>query len=133
MNKLIYKRTIVDSCYDHLGGILGETLFKFLLKEKWIENSDGEYNITDKGWEELETMGLDIDMLRNTKRKIVNICLQSNYGIFHEHIGAHLGSLLMELMIDLNWLVKKDEKRFELTDTGISGLESLGVEIKKFV
>jgi len=36
-------------------------------------------------------------------------------------------------MIDLNWLEKKDEKRFELTGTGIFGLESLGVEIKKFV
>src|SRR4030042_5520244 len=130
MNKLMYKRTIVESCYDHLGGILGEALFKFLLKEKWIENSDGEYNITDKGWEELEIIGLEVDILRNTKRKIVNICLQSNYGIFHEHIGAQLGSLLMELMIDLNWLEKKDEKRFELTGTGIFGLESLGVEIK---
>ncbi|MCJ7572362.1 MAG: hypothetical protein MUO82_10900, partial [Candidatus Thermoplasmatota archaeon] len=73
MNNQIYKRNIVESCYDHLSGILGEALFKFLLKEKCIENSSGEYNITDKGWEELEIMGLDVDKLHNTKRKIVNV------------------------------------------------------------
>ena len=123
----IYKRTIVESCYDHIGGILGEALFKYLLKEKWMENIDGGYNLTDKGWEELEIMGLDVDTLRNTKRKIVNVCFQSNYGIFHEHMGVNLGSLMLRLMVDLNWLVKIDEKRYEMTNTGVSGLESLGV------
>jgi len=36
----------------------------------------------------------------------------------------------MELMIDLNLISKKI---FELTDTGVSGLEYLGVEIKKVI
>ena len=133
MSKLIYKSTIVDSCYNHLGGVLGEALFKFLLKEKWIENIDNEFKLTDKGWEELEIIGLDINTLRNSKKRMVNVCIQSNYGIFHEHIGAHLGSLLLKLMLDLKWLVILDKKRYELTDIGISGLESLGVEIKKIV
>jgi len=71
INKQIYKRTFIDSCYNHIGGVLGEILFKFILKEKWIENSNGEYYITDKGWEELEIIGLDVDTLRNAKRKTV--------------------------------------------------------------
>ena len=133
MSKLIYKSTIVDSCYNHLGGVLGEALFKFLLKEKWIKNIDNEFNLTDKGWEELEIIGLDINTLRNSKKRMVNVCIQSNYGIFHEHIWAHLGSLLLKLMLDLKWLVILDKKRYELTDIGIFGLESLGVEIKKIV
>ena len=78
-------------------------------------------------------MGLDVDTLLNTKRKIVNVYFQSNYGIFHEHMGANLVSLMLRLMVDLNLLTKIDEKRYELTNTGVSGLESLGVEIKKFV
>ena len=77
INKQISKRTFIDSCNDHLGGILGEALFKFVLKEKWIENSDGEYNITNKGWEELEIIGLDVETLRNTKRKTVKICFET--------------------------------------------------------
>ena len=48
-NNQIYKRTIVDSCYDHIDGILGEALCKYLLKEKWMENIDGEYSLKDKG------------------------------------------------------------------------------------
>ena len=133
MKNQIYKKVIVESCHDHLGGILGETILKFFLKEKWIEQFNEEYNITDKGWEELELMGLDVYTLRNNKRKIINICYESNYGIFHEHIGAHLGSLLLKLMIDLKWLDKRDEKRYKLTDVGVTGLNSLGVEIKKLV
>ncbi len=46
------------------------------------------------------------------------------------HLGVHLESFLMELMIDLNLISKK---RFELTDTSVYGLESLDVEIKKFI
>jgi len=126
-------RNIADSCYDHLGGVLGEALFKFLLKERWIENHDGEFIITDKGWEELEIMGIEVEMLRNTKRKAVNVCMESNHGIFHEHIGAHLGALLFELMLKKEWLEKKDEKRLVLTDLGVSGLKSLGVEVKKLI
>lgn len=126
-------RTTVERCHDHIGGMLGEAVFKFLLKEKWIENLDDELSITDRGWEQLEIMGIDIDLLKNTKRKIVNVCFESNFGIFHEHIGAHLGLLLNELMIKKNWLEKKNEKSMELTDLGITGLSSLGVDIKKII
>jgi len=38
--------------------------------------------------------------------------------------------LLMERIFELGWLKKKDEKRYELTDKGLTGLESLGVRIK---
>jgi hypothetical protein len=40
-NNQIYKRTIVESFYDHIGGFLGDALFKYLLKEKWMENING--------------------------------------------------------------------------------------------
>jgi hypothetical protein len=133
INKLKYKRSFLDSCYDHIGGVLGEVLLKFILKEKWIEYSNGEYYITDKWWEELEIIGLDVDTLRYSKRKTVKICFESNYGILREHIGAHLGFLLLRLMIDLKWLEIKNKKKYELTKVGFSGLESLGVEIKKII
>jgi len=126
-------RTGVEQCHNHIGGMLGEAIFKFLLKEKWIENIDEELSITDKGWEQLEIMGIDVNLLKNTKRKMINVCSESDHGIFHEHIGAHLGLLLNELMIEKNWLEKKSGKNMELTDLGIVGLSSLGVDIKKII
>ena len=131
MNKVNFeKKMIVTSCYDHLGGLLGEALLRFFLKENLIKMTDNDYVITEKGWDELEIIGIDIDKLRSAKRKIVNICFESNHGILYEHLGSYLGSLLTERMIELNWIKKNNGKNFELTEKGLTGLESMGVKIK---
>ena len=131
MNRRLFdRRIIVSPCYDHLGGLLGESLLRFFLKEKLIKRFDEDYIITDNGWEELEIIGIDINNLSSSKRKIVNICYESNHGIFYEHLGAHLGTLLLEKMIELNWIEKKDDKTFMLTQRGLAGLDAMGVKIK---
>ena len=131
MNKRLFeKERIVTPCYDHLGGLLGEALLKFFLKEELIKRSDEEYIITKKGWEELEMIGIDVEKLRSIKRKNVNVCIESNHGILYEHIGSNLGALIMEKMFELGWLIKKEDKIFTLTEKGLTGLESLGIRIK---
>ncbi len=131
MNKELNEKTVkISLCNDHMGGLLGEALLKFFLKEELIKRQDDDFIITDKGWEELEIIGINVDKLRSIKNKIVNVCIESNHGILYEHIGSHLGSLMTERMFELEWLKKKDEKKYELTEKGLSGLESLGVRIK---
>jgi len=131
MNKKLFeKRNSIYSCQNHIGGLLGEALLRFFLKEGLIKRLDNDYIITDKGWDELEIIGLDIEKLRSIKSKIVNICIESNHGILYEHIGSYLGALLMERLCELGWLITKDGKRFELTDKGYTGFESMGVRIK---
>lgn len=131
MNKINFEKKInVTSCCDHLGGFLGEALLRFFLKENLIKIFDNEYIITEKGWDELEIIGIDVDKLRSPKRKIVNICFESNHGILYEHLGSYLGDLLKERMIELEWIKKKNEKIFELTEKGLTGLESIGVKLK---
>jgi len=131
MNKVNFEKQInVTSCYNHIGGLLGEALLRFFLKENLIKIFDNEYIITDKGWDELEIIGVDVDKLRSTKKKIVNICFESNHGILYEHLGSYLGDLLMRRMIELEWIKKKNEKIFLLTEKGLTGLESMGVKIK---
>ena len=116
MNK---DRKLVTICYDHIGGVLGEIIFKFL-------NMD--YSMDD-----LEMIGINISKLMDSKRKNINVCIEKNLGIFHEHIGSHLGSLLLEHMLESRWLQKKNDKDFELNDKGLKALESLGVDIKKII
>ena len=117
-------------CNGHIGGLLGEALLKYFLREELIKKTNGDYIITEKGWEELEIIGIDIDKLRSNNKKIVNICSDSNYGIICEHMGSHLGALLMERMFELEWFKKRDRNIFELTLKGVTGLESLGIRIK---
>ena len=85
----------VTSCNSHLGGLLGEALLRFFLKENLIKMINNELEITPKGWEELEIIGVDVDKLRSEKSNIANICFESNHGILYEHLGSFLGSLLI--------------------------------------
>jgi len=134
MSELNFEKIInLTTCNGHLGGILGEALLRFFLKEELIKMNGKEYFITQKGWDELEIIGIDIDKLRSAKKKIVNICFESNHGILYEHVGAYLGNLLMERMIELNWIQKKNEKLYQLTKKGFEGLESMGIKIKNAV
>ena len=131
MNNInLEKKINVTFCNDHLSGLLGEALLRFFLKENLIRIFDNEYSCTEKGWAELEIIGLDVDKLRLSKRKIVNICIENNQGNLYEHLGSDLGNLLMERMIELDWIKKKNEKKFLLTKKGLIGLESMGVELK---
>ena len=129
-NVNLEKKINVTSCYDHVGGLLGEALLRFFLKENLIKIFDNDYIITDKGWDELEIIGVDVDKLRSIKRKIVNICFESKHGILYEHLGSYLGNLLTERMIELEWIKKKNGKIFLLTEKGLTGLKSMGVKIK---
>jgi len=131
-SKYFNKGKIVSSCNDHIGGLLGEAILRFFLKENLIKMTENEYFITDKGWEELELIGVDVDKLRALKNQIVKICFESNHGILYEHLGSYLGNLLMIRMIELEWIIK-NEKKFELTEKGLTGLESMGIRIKNSV
>lgn len=124
------KRINVTPCSDHLGGLIGESILRFFLKENLININDNQYVITEKGWEELELIGVDIQKLRSFERNTVDICFESDHGILYEHLGSHLGSLIMKRMIELDWIKKIDEKKFELTEKGFTGLESMGIKIK---
>ena len=129
-NENFEKKMNITSCNDHLGGLIGEALLRFFLKENLIKMTGNEYVITQKGWDELEIIGIDVDKLRSTKRKVVNVCFESNHGILYEHLGSYLGNLLMERMIELNWIKRKNEKILLLTEKGLIGLESMGVKLK---
>lgn len=132
MEKDSTKRKIIKPCYDHISGIVGELLFDFLIKNKWIEkvNNGNEFNITENGWHELELLGIDMGKLKNTKRKVVSPCIERHHGIFIEHTGAHLGYLLSEWTFKKGWIIKNEDNQYLLTDKGLLGFESLGIDTK---
>lgn len=50
-------------CYEHLGGSLGNRLFKRMIELNWFEpDEDGtrNYRITEIGKENLEKLGVDL-------------------------------------------------------------------------
>ena len=134
MNKNIYqKRFPVTICNDHIGGSLGESIFHFFLRESLLQQSNNEYSISDKGWDELELIGVNINALQTSSRKKVSICVEKNFGIIYEHIGAHLGSLLLQRFLELAWIHQPSTAVYELSQDGLQGLQSMGVKIKPLI
>jgi len=126
-------RKIVEPCYDHISGLLGETLFTFLVKNNWIQKrkNQRDYTITKHGWNELELIGINIQKLQATKRKQIAPCIERHHGIFHEHPGAYLGALLTDWLFERGWIIEKAERQLGITKKGLNGLHSFGVDISK--
>lgn len=125
------ERKTVGLCYDHLSGRVGEQIFKFLVDSKWIEQigEEREYKITEQGFKEFETLGLDMLRLCNSKRKMLCVCIERYGRIFYEHTGALLGTLISERFMELGWLVKVGEKQYEVTTAGHEGLKKMGISL----
>jgi predicted methyltransferase len=116
---------------DHISGLLGETILKFFLKEKLIELNEKFYNITLKGWEILENIGIDVNDLSSNKINI-DICTENKNGILFEHIGSRLGVLIKEKLLELSW-IEHNYNKIILTEKGENGLVSLGITIKRVI
>jgi hypothetical protein len=56
----------VKTCFDHLGGKLGDLLFARMKELKWLRHkaeSKSEYEVTKKGVEGLTKLGVDLSKL----------------------------------------------------------------------
>ena len=72
MNKKSQESIAAKSCFGHLGGKLGNRLFKRLIELKWFKPKAGKtnaygirerYEITENGYRELAKLGVDFTNL----------------------------------------------------------------------
>lgn len=121
-------RRLAPVCYRHIGGLLGEGLFKSFVKRGWLAR-DGEA-ITPKGLAAFKAMGVEVERLSASKRKPVNACVERHAGKFHPHVGSHMSQLLAETFVARGWLACED-KDFRITPAGRIGLRKLGVDVTR--
>ncbi|WP_433472253.1 ArsR/SmtB family transcription factor [Spirillospora sp. CA-142024] len=110
------------TCYDHLAGIAGVTLFAALVEGGLIEATDGDaYEVTEKGEERLGELGLDLAVLRKTRRRFAWHCL--DWTERRPHLNGALGAALTDRMIELGWFERGRTRRaLAVTDAGLKGL-----------
>ncbi|GEJ43959.1 MULTISPECIES: ArsR family transcriptional regulator [unclassified Chryseobacterium] len=66
MNKSTGRKP-AKTCYEHIGGKLGQLLLEQFVEKGWIakENpADRNYYITEKGQEEFTKLGLDLSQIK---------------------------------------------------------------------
>lgn len=110
------------TCYDHLAGEAGVALFAALVDGGLIERGDGEtFEVTEKGAERFESLGLDLAAARRARRRFAWQCL--DWTERRPHLNGALGAALTGRMIELGWFERGTTPRaLAVTDAGLNGL-----------
>lgn len=123
-------RKLAAICYDHVGGILGEQLFRVSVRNRWLGLVEGETVLTARGRTALRRLGVPVEELGAGRRKSANICIERHAGRFYPHIGSELGSLLARFLVERGWL-ERFGREFHVTPAGKRALARLGLVLRR--
>jgi len=98
-NRLCAART----CYDHIAGTLGVALHDQFTKLKWLAPAVGSsYDLTPRGTEAFEALGIDVQQIRTLRRLFAGSCL--DWSERRPHLGGAMGAALLTLALKKKWV-----------------------------
>jgi DNA-binding transcriptional ArsR family regulator len=104
-NRLCAART----CYDHIAGVLGVSLHDRMIEEHWLLAGENTYTLTAPGEQMFRSFGIDIDLLRQSRRKFAGPCL--DWSERRPHLGGALGSAILKMALQKKWVATEPEGR----------------------
>jgi len=105
------------TCYDHLAGKVGVLLTDQLLKHKIILRVGAEFDLTRKGVEWFESMGIEVEALKNTRRIFARACL--DWSERRHHLAGALGAAFLKKILEFDWVRQvKHSRAMILTPKG---------------
>ena len=112
------------SCYDHLAGYLGVVIQEGLIHQGLIQKKEDQYFCTKAGEIKFKALGIEVNELKDLKRKFAYPCL--DWSERKHHVGGALGAALLEKMLENDWFRKKKNIReLVLTSIGRKNLEDI--------
>jgi DNA-binding transcriptional ArsR family regulator len=114
------------TCYDHLAGALGVTLFEGLRRERLLT---AELEPTRKGAPLFAELGIDVDGLAKQRRPFARRCL--DWTERRHHLAGSLGAALTARCLELGWIERLPSSRaVRITKEGRAALtQKLGIEL----
>jgi DNA-binding transcriptional ArsR family regulator len=101
------------TCYDHIAGTLGVLLHDRFKTLRWLSTSSGgsnrSYDLTSEGTKAFENFGVDVEAIRNLRRRFVFACL--DWSERRPHIGGALGAALLNLALKRKWVTQDLDSR----------------------
>lgn len=108
------------TCYDHLAGAVAVSLTDTLIQRQVLTEADGRYQPGPES-HVLESFGLDLGDLSNSRRSFAHPCL--DWSERRHHIAGALGAGLLSHMATLGWVRRRPASRaVVVNDTGRQGL-----------
>jgi DNA-binding transcriptional ArsR family regulator len=107
------------TCYDHLAGELGVSVFDALLK-RGVLTPDLE--LTTKGSRRLDRLGVEVEAAAKGRRPFAGRCL--DWSERRHHLAGALGAAIAMRFFGLGWIERTPSSRaVRITAAGRAGLE----------
>jgi DNA-binding transcriptional ArsR family regulator len=92
------------TCYDHMAGGAGVALHDRLHAQGWLQVApDGEsYELSPGGAVALESLGIDVEAARRSRRRFACACL--DWSERRPHLGGALGAACLDLSLRRGWV-----------------------------
>lgn len=90
------------TCYDHMAGTAGVALHDRLHAQGWLQAEGDVYELTAEGAVALESLGIDIEGARRSRRRFACACL--DWSERRPHLGGALGAACLQLSLRRGWV-----------------------------
>jgi DNA-binding transcriptional ArsR family regulator len=116
-NRLRAART----CYDHMAGTLGVSLHDRFQALQWLsadsESADNAYDLTTRGADAFQSLGIELDAMRMLRRRFAYACL--DWSERRPHVGGALGAAVLNVALKRKWVVQDlDSRALSITSLG---------------
>ncbi|AFQ12298.1 TPA: winged helix-turn-helix domain-containing protein [Bacillus pacificus] len=120
MNEIEFART----CYDHLAGKLGVEIANALLRKEVLVKNETDFQVTKIGEKFFYGLDIDLEKLQTKRRAFSKCCL--DWTERKHHIAGALGNILLERMLEMNWIIKvKHSRAIHITPLGRQKLKEV--------
>jgi hypothetical protein len=95
-----------------MAGTVAVSLHDRLIAMKWLSpGSPGElpYTLTPAGDKGCASLGMDVDLIRTQRRRLVFPCL--DWSERRPHLGGSLGAALLNVALKRQWVVQDPDSR----------------------
>ena len=112
------------TCYDHIAGALGVGLHERFTSLGWFSTNaanrrtnGSSYELTRKGTDAFESLGVDVAAARAQRRRLAFACV--DWSERRPHLGGAVGAALLHLALKRNWVAQDlDSRALSVTTLG---------------
>ncbi|VVD94369.1 transcriptional regulator, ArsR family protein [Pandoraea communis] len=97
------------TCYDHLAGELAVGVLASMTRARWLRRHGAELVATRLGEQQLGALGIDLASAQGERRVFARPCADLTQR--QPHLGGALGTHMLRLYIDQNWIVRSPKSR----------------------
>jgi DNA-binding transcriptional ArsR family regulator len=119
------------TCYDHIAGTLGVALHDRIKALGWLSTHprgaddayDLSYDVSEKGVQKFEALGIDVGALRALRRRFAFACL--DWSERRSHLGGAIGAAVLNVALKRKWLTQHlDSRALAITAHGRRELQA---------